>query len=290
MSNSFKTILVGLFFVCSAFNLPDAKTYYNTGVQNLNNREYIQAIGAFTNAISLNPDYADAYFYRAYAKDLLGKKMGFSTTELCSDLTIALRLGKLEAADKLEKSCMGECFNMVTAFEDPEVVYCADFSSQQLKDLPPATDHLKYLTKLDFNDNILGTVTPRLSSVQTLVSLNLSGNNISTVPGNIGNLAHLRELYLNKNSISTLPLEFGKLSHLKILTFRQNKLTELPKSIAQLHNLETIDLAFNQLTTLPLEIANLKKLKTLTLVGNEIPVKEQQRIKALLPNTEIFFE
>lgn len=290
MFKGIKILFAGIFIVCSAFNQPDAQSYYNSGVTNLNNREYIEAIGAFTNAISLKPDYADAYFYRAYAKDLLGKKMGFANTELCTDLSIALKLGKMEAAEKIEKSCMGECYNVVTAFDVPDMVYCADFSNNSLSDLPDHSDQLKYLVKLNFMDNNLGTVTTRLSKMQSLVSLDLSGNNIQTVPSNIGNLHHLRELFLNKNSISTLPIEFGKLTHLKVLTFRQNKLKELPRSVAQLKHLENIDLAFNQITSLPLEIANLKKLKTLTLVGNDIPIKEQQKIRALLPHAEVFFE
>lgn len=290
MFKGIKILFAGIFIVCSAFNQPDAQSYYNSGVTSLNNREYIEAIGAFTNAISLKPDYADAYFYRAYAKDLLGKKMGFANTELCTDLSIALKLGKMEAAEKIEKSCMGECYNVATAFDVPDMVYCADFSSNSLSDLPANSDQLKYLVKLNFMDNNLGTVTSRLSKMQSLVSLDLSGNNIQSVPSNIGNLHHLRELFLNKNSISTLPIEFGKLSHLKVLTFRQNKLKELPRSVAQLKHLENIDLAFNQITSLPLEIANLKKLKTLTLVGNDIPIKEQQKIRALLPHAEVFFE
>jgi hypothetical protein len=290
MLQSLKISLIGLLVICSAFSTPDAKTYYNSGVHSLNNKEYIEAIGSFTNAISLKPDYADAYFYRAYAKDLLGKKMGFANTEMCGDLTTALKYGKFEAADKLERTCMGECYNLINAFEDPEMVYCADFSSSNLKDLPESVAKLNFLVKLDLTDNDLGAITPSLSSKKSLLSLDLSGNKISTVSANIGELSELRELFLNKNSISSLPVEFGKLTHLKVLTFRQNRLTELPRSIAQLTNIETLDLAFNQLTTLPLEIANLKKLKTLTLVGNEIPVKEQQKIKTLLPNTTVYFE
>jgi len=286
-----KLLTIVLFFiVLSAFNQPDAKSYYNTGVENLNNREYMQAIGAFTNAISLKPDYAEAYFYRAYAKDLLGKKMGFESTELCYDLVTALKLGKQEAAGKLEKNCMGECFTPETAFNDPQNVYCADFSGRSLKDLPSGSEKLKYVVKLNFMDNALGTITPKITDLHMLVSLDLTNNNITTIPAIIGKLSNLRELNLNKNNIKELPLEFGKLSNLKVLTFRQNQLTEMPRSIAQLTSLETLDLAFNKITSLPLEIANLKRLKTLTLVGNEIPTREQQKIKALLPNTKIYFE
>jgi tetratricopeptide (TPR) repeat protein len=290
MINLYKILTICLLVVLSSFTQPDAKSYYNTGIQSLNSKDYIEAIGAFTNAISLKPDFADAYFYRAYAKDLLGKKMGFTSTELCGDLITALRLGKTEAAEKLEKSCMGECFNVANAFQEPESVFCADFSSKNLKDLPAGSEKLKSLVRLNCMDNQLGTVTARMSSMTTLVSLDLSANDIKVIPDNIGKLQHLRELNLNKNQITSLPIEFGNLKHLTILTFRQNQLKEMPKSIAQLTSLETLDLAFNQITTLPIEIANLKRLRTLTLVGNDISEKEQQKIKALLPGTTVYFE
>lgn len=290
MFKSAKLLTIGLFLVLSAFSQPDAKTYYNTGVQNLNSKNFIEAIGAFTNAISLKPDYADAYFYRAYAKDLLGKKMGFSSTEQCSDFITALRLGKLEAAEKLEKGCMGECFNLNSAFDDPELVFCIDFSNHKLKDLPAGTEKLKYVVKLNCMDNEMGTLTAKVANMSNLLSLDLSGNNIATLPASINKLKNLRELNLNKNELKELPIEFGSLNHLKVLTFRQNKLTEMPRSIAQLSSLENLDLAFNKLTTLPMEIANLKRLKTLTLVGNEIPAFEQQKIKVLLPSTKVYFE
>src|SRR6185312_17338388 len=83
MNKLYKSLLIIVLVVgASAFNQPDAKMYYESGMANLNKKDYIQAIGDFTNAISLNPNYADAYYHRAYAKDLLGKKMGFASTEL----------------------------------------------------------------------------------------------------------------------------------------------------------------------------------------------------------------
>lgn len=282
--------LAFIFIISSGFNQPDAKTFYENALTSLNKKDYIQAISEFTNAISLKPDYADAYYHRATAKELLGKKMGFFSSEMCTDLVSAMVNGKLEAIDKIEKSCMGECFDLDAAFLEPEVVYCADFSSKILKDLPAGSEKLTYLIKLNFFNNKLTTLPAKFSSLDRLVSLDLSSNQITTVPALIGKMVRLRELSFSKNQIEVLPYEFGNLKQLKLLNMRQNSLKAFPKSIAQLSSLETLDLAFNKLTSMPLELANLRNLKTLILVGNEIPLSEQKKIKALLPNTAISFE
>jgi len=279
-----------LLTVSTAFNHPDATSYYNSGVTALNSKDYIKAIGDFTNAISLNPKYADAYYYRAYSKELLGIKMGFTSTEMCSDLVMAMYYGKNEAASKLEKSCMLECFPADMAFEEPEIVYCADFSSKVLTDLPAGSGKMTYLVKLNMFNNKLTALSKEWEKLDKLISLDLSSNKLTAISPSIGKLIHLKELNLNKNPITSLPVEIGNLKNLQTLTLRQNGLTQFPGSIAMLTSLENLDLALNKLTSLPMEVANLKNLKTLTLVGNEIPSKEQNKIKALLPKTKIYFE
>jgi|GEM_PF-850194 len=291
MNKLYKSLLIIVLVVLSSgFNQPDAKMYYESGMANLNKKDYIQAIGDFTNAISLNPNYGDAYYHRAYAKDLLGKKMGFASTELCFDLVSAMKLGKTEAIGKLEKTCIGECFDLDGAFQEPDVVLCADFSSKVLTDMPANSNRLINLVKLNFFNNKATAFTDKFGALTNLISLDLSSNQISTVAPSIGKLVYLQELNLNKNKIKELPVEFGHLVNLKTLTLRQNGLTTFPKSIAMLTSLENLDMAINPLTSLPVEIANLKNLKTLTLVGHEMPAKEQQKVKALLPNTTIYFE
>lgn len=290
MLNFIKLSIIFVLLTAATFNQPDAKSYYESGMASLNKKEYIQAIGEFTNAISINPNYADAYYYRAYAKDLLGKAMGFQSNELCFDYVAAMHLGKEDAALKLEKSCMGECFNAESAFLEPEVVFCADFSSKVLTDLPDQSEKLINLIKLNFFNNKATTLSDKFGSLTNLVSLDLSSNKLTTIPPVIGKLTQLRELSLNKNQIKELPYEFGNLKYIKTLNLRQNGLTSLPKSVAMLTSLENLDLALNPLTSLPLEISNLKNLKTLTLVGHEMNQKEQAKVKALLPNCKIYFE
>jgi tetratricopeptide (TPR) repeat protein len=290
MNHLYKFLLIFLFIISSGFNQPDARAYYENGLTSLNQKDYIKAIGEFTNAISLNPTFADAYYHRGYAKDLLGRNMGFFSSELCLDFVSALKLGKLDAANKLEKTCMGECFDLDAAFLEPELVFCADFSSKVLSDLPSGSEKLANIVKLNFFNNKLTTLSDKFAKVSTWVSLDLSSNKITEVPAVIGKLVNLKELNLNKNQISELPYEMGNLKSIKTLTLRQNGLSTFPKSIAMLTSLENLDLALNPLKTLPVEIANLKNLKILTLVGHEMPSKEQQKVKALLPNTTIYFE
>jgi tetratricopeptide (TPR) repeat protein len=286
---TYSSVLAVLIFG-SSFNQPDAKNYYETGLSSLNQKDYIKAIGDFTNAISMNPKFGDAYYYRAYSKELLGKKMGFVSSELCSDLIYSMVYGKDEASEKINELCTGECFNMESAFIEPEIVYCADFSSKILTDIPDGVENLHYLVKLNMFNNKLVTLSQKWTYLDKLISLDLGSNRLTLLPPVIGKMTELQELNLNKNQLTALPVEIGSLSHLKTLTLRQNALKSLPPNIGLLKNLQDLDLALNMLTTLPAEITNLKNLKKLILVGNEISVKEQQRIKSLLPNTEIAFE
>jgi Leucine-rich repeat (LRR) protein len=99
-------------------------------------------------------------------------------------------------------------------------------------------------------------------------------------------------------------LEFGKwynasdwvnfkgwqqLQSLKWLDLQNNQITSVPDSIGQLQKLEYLYLHNNQLTALPDSIGQLQSLKRLDLDNNQLSKNEQQRIKKLLPNCEIYF-
>ena len=45
----------------------------------------------------------------------------------------------------------------------------------------------------------------------------------------------------------------------------------------------------NKLKTVPASISQLTNLKTLGLVGNAIAPAEQEKIKAMLPNAQVYF-
>jgi hypothetical protein len=283
-------LLICVLFFSTAFTQPDAQTYFDSGLNSIRSKDYIKAIGDFTNAVSIRVNYAEAYLQRAKAKILLGEAMGFVNSEACADLVMAMRYKNKEAGALLEKHCMGECFDNKSAFMEPEIVFCGDFSNKVLSDLPPNTNSLSNMVKLSLFNNKLTKASEKLGALYSLVSLDLSSNKITEVSPEISKLSSLRELNLNKNMIELLPVEFGNLDELRFLYLRSNMIIELPKSVARLKNLETLDLSLNKLSTLPIEIANLKNLKTLILVGNDIPKPKQEVISKLLPNTKIYFE
>src|SRR5262245_57505145 len=60
-------------FPLAVFNIGD---WYEKGLSAFDNRNYREAIGYFTEAIRLNPQYQNAYIYRGVAKYNLGDKRG----------------------------------------------------------------------------------------------------------------------------------------------------------------------------------------------------------------------
>ncbi|MDX2188992.1 MAG: leucine-rich repeat domain-containing protein [Bacteroidota bacterium] len=285
-----KLFLSFLLLIQFSFTQPDANTYYESGVKSIKSKDYIKAIGDFTNAVSMRANYAEAYLQRAKAKILLGEQMGFVNSEACGDLVMAMRYGNKEAVDLLEKNCMGECFDSKLAFDEPDMVYCGDFSNKVLYEIPTDVSKLVNVVKISLFNNKLTKLSERISPLYTLISLDVSSNKITEVSPEISKLNALRELNLSKNLITELPYEFGNLTELRFLNLRSNMLAQLPKSVARCKNLQVLDLSLNKLTTLPIEVATMKSLKELNLVGNDIPKDKQAVISSLLPNTKIYFE
>lgn len=284
------TLLLGLWLVVSGFRFRDARAYYEEGLVNLQARQYVQAIGDFTLAISLKPDFAEAYLQRAVAKQLLGEKMGFVNSERCVDLAQALSLGHEEAARLLMTDCRGECYSMNSPVENPLEVFCLDYSSGRLSVLPKSVALFPHLVSLNLAHNELKAIDQQALGSPQLMLLDVSSNQLRSVSAFIGQLAYLQELNLSNNRLVTLPTEIGDLSRLKALYLRGNQLSHLPASIADCQSLETLDLSFNQLTELPQEIKRLSHLEHLILVGNKFSKEAQQTIRVALPHCRIEFE
>ena len=288
LKKTFPFILI--FLILSSFTMqPDAEYFFKSGHNNLTEKNYMKAIGDYTMAISLKPDYGIAYLERAQAKLNFAKKMGYFNNEYCFDLVQALLFGQKEAISLLEGSCDSECFGMEKAFVEPEIVFCADFSSRQITDLPNGSGELLNLTKLNLFNNKLTTISINFSKLKSLLILDLSSNKLEDLGPVIGVLQNLNELNLNKNELQSLPDHIGKLKNLQKLFIRSNKLTTLNSAIGQCEKLEHLDLSLNALTLLPSEIGQLKNLKILNLVGNTFDKKRQKYIVSLLPNTQIYF-
>lgn len=271
---------------------PDPEALFASGKEKLAAGNPFEAVGDLTMAISLKPDFGEAYYQRALAKISMGEMMGFTDKELCSDLCIALSYGVEEAMPVVDAHCLGDCYdqNSEIFHSTPDMVFCADFTHQGLKEIPDNHEKLHHIMKINFRDNELTEIGDAVKYLETVLHMDLSENNISSISTEITHLKYLEELSLNKNQLTTLPVEIGSLKNLQMLYLRNNQLTELPKSIGQLHNLEILDLSVNQLTRLPLHIAGLKNLKHLYLVGNNIDSEQKDIIKAMLPQTEIHFE
>ncbi|MBC7388767.1 MAG: leucine-rich repeat domain-containing protein [Opitutaceae bacterium] len=286
----FAFVFTGLFILLSAFiSQPDADSFFESGKKHHEKSEYIKAISDYTMAISLRPDFGNAYLQRAKAKLSFSEKMGFLNNEFCFDLIQALNLGLQEAALLLKGNCDGDCFTLQKAVHEPEIVFCADLSSKILTSLPKESLTLINLVKLNLFNNKFTETPDQLSNFKSLIELDLSSNKLQTINPSIEKLLFLEELNLNKNELTALPVEIGRLKHLLKLYIRSNQLKELPAEIALCTDLESLDLSMNKLNTLPVEIYQLKKLKTLNLVGNLFDKKSQKSIRSKLPMTMLYF-
>ena len=129
-----------------------------------------------------------------------------------------------------------------------------------------------------------------INKLKNLKKLNLSGVKLSQLPANISELTELEELNLASNFLSTLPETITKLEKLKDLNIRWNRLDTLSGNWQNLRSLEVLDLTQNKLSKLPEGLTDLKNLKTLNLKKNNFSPEEIQRIRALMPKTEIITE
>lgn len=178
--------------------------------------------------------------------------------------------------------------------------------------LPVSVIQLQNLTNLDLSDNKLTVLPKKIGQLQNLKDLNLSNNKLALLPESFRQLRklkylnlngnkftgrqlmsinseNLQNLFLNRNKLTHLPVSFIGLFELRVLSLSHNKFTSLPVVVIKLRNLATLNLSNNKLTTLPESLQRLRRLKRLNLKGNPIPIKEQQRIKKLLPNCQVIF-
>ena len=163
-----------------------------------------------------------------------------------------------------------------------------DLAFEQLKGMgvdaiPKALyDDLSYHPLKCFQHNI---ITP----LKHLKELDLQGKGLTEFPKGLPQLAKLQFLYLHDNQIKDLPAGIGFLTDLIWLDMERNQLKVLPSEIGRLKNLHRLNLSFNQLSVLPVEIGQLTQLQSLYLDGNKFSRPERERIKLMLPKTEVYF-
>lgn len=284
-------ILLSISFLLFGFmpNENSAQKHYQQGMESLQSQDYVNAIAEFTHAISIEPSFADAYFQRAVSKDLLGKKAGFVSTELCYDLIQAQMLGNDNSLAMLLEKSQTECFTTQNAFLEPDMVFCADFSSSRLNEMPDQSSDLSVLLHLNLYDNNITTIPATINEYQYLVALNLASNKLQTTNQNLQKLSWLVELNLSKNQITSLSEDLCHFPKLKFMNLRNNNISTISSEISNLNSLEVLDLALNNIKELPQSLFTMTHLKELVLVGNPIDPSKVKELQKALPNTKVYF-
>jgi|GEM_PF-3945549 len=216
-------------FVTTAATAPTAEEHFRVGMENLKNQKLVEAIGNFTEALSLKPAYADAYYQRGKAKEMLAIQKGYMDNERYTDLLEAVRLGKKEALREIKEGYAGECIAGLNYTLQNDQIYCLDMSSANLKRIPEQLSKMNNLIQLTVGDNQLKDINTILVNNPMLLSLDARRNQIESLSADIKNLQYLQELNLRDNAITTLPAETSQLKHLQILNLTGNPIADSEK-------------------------------------------------------------
>lgn len=165
--------------------------------------------------------------------------------------------------------------------------------SKSLTQLPKSIQKLKKLEVFYWEEVpslAIADTFKKLRGLKNIKRLSCFGNGITEIPAEIEYLKNIERLDLSFNDLTAMPEQIGKLKKLKFIDLFSNKRMDvLPKSVGKLKQLENLNLGNNQIKELPDELSKLENLKELYLAGNPISEEEQEKIKKMLPNTEIIF-
>jgi len=211
--------------LATAATPPSADEFYKNGLAKLRQRQFLAAIGNFTEAVSLKPDYADAYLQRAKAKELLAQQQGYTDNERYADLLQATRLGQAEALATISQGYDGGCVTGLEAEPQADEVFCLDISNTNLKTIPAQVSRYADVVRLDVSRNRLTDLNGIFEDNQAIVFLDAHENRISNLPANIKNLSFLRELNLRDNDLKTIPTEMAQLKNLQTLNLSGNPIS-----------------------------------------------------------------
>ena len=175
--------------------------------------------------------------------------------------------GSCQLLDSLSLDTLTPCTNIQEALKDTANTLKLDLSKQRLSEFPK---DIRKLTNLQY--------------------LDLSKNKITDIPAWIGELKDLQFLILSKNKIDSLRYQIGELTQLKYLIINRSNLETLPHTIGKLKELQTLDLWGNNISSYPYELKYISdNLKTLDLRDVLVNAASQNFLKAILPNTTIYF-
>lgn len=156
--------------------------------------------------------------------------------------------------------------NLGDAMVRPDSVFKLDLSRQKRKAVPEQVRQFRNLQVLKISRNSLTEIPDWIGELKCLQLLDLSYNKLTALPDSIGNCRELTFLGLNRNLIETLPPTIGRLRKLRVLEMWDNEVQSLPDEIRRLHSLEILELR-----------------------GILFSEAEQEQIRSLLPDTDIYF-
>ncbi|MCC5946193.1 MAG: leucine-rich repeat domain-containing protein [Bernardetiaceae bacterium] len=296
---------------------------------NINLSERIETLTDLTDFISLNINLGalpesftklkNLRKIDIYASDLSHLPTGFDALENIMVLSLTenkfqtfpedlYRLNKLEALDisynqiehinwsNLDLPNLHELnlsFNRLNTIA-PEIgklttLRSLDLSNNRFEKLPQSIQKLTKLKAFYNNFHNFEQIPQSLFALSNLETLGLSRGKIQAIPNEISKLKNLKNLNLSMNTIEKISPNIQTLKSLIALNLAFNKIEKLPNEIGKLESLRILELDGNKLTTIPKGLSQLKNLKVLSLTDNPIPYEEQEKIRKMLPNTEIKF-
>ena len=164
-----------------------------------------------------------------------------------------------------------------------------NLGNNKIQSISESLGELNDLKQLYLQSNSFSTLPFSIGKLKNLEILDLSSNRIEELPSFLGNLLNLKQLYLAGNNFSILPGSFNNLQNLIELYLQDNKLDIFPNFIETLEKLEILFIAGNRIKNIPKEIENLQNLKVLFLQKEYLSEIEQERIKNILPKTDVYF-
>ena len=175
--------------------------------------------------------------------------------------------GSCQLLDSLSLDTMTACTSIQEALKDTANIIKLDLSKGKYSEFPK---DIRKLTNLQY--------------------LDLSKNKITDIPVWIGELKNLQFLILSKNKIDSLRSQIGDLTHLKYLLINRSELQTLPHTIGKLKELHTLDLWGDNMSSYPYELKYISdNLKVLDLRDVLVNDEQQNFLKAILPNTTLYF-
>jgi Leucine-rich repeat (LRR) protein len=177
----------------------------------------------------------------------------------CSALRVEAQLIEYEQLDTCKVY-----HSLEEAMLNPSIVYRLDLSKQKLKEFPK-----EIFLFLNLND------------------LKISRNKIIDVPDDIKKLRYLQRLDMQRNALDTITVAMCELRNLRQLNLSENFITGIPNEIEQMTELKYMILWQNPIEYYPNSLGMLEKLEVLDLLHNLINERTQDRLRNILPKTNI---